>query len=170
MTGFVLWEEGSLFSSNENSALLLRAGDAWHALRLGFILRGSEDVLFPESLLDDWGHELGAPALYDWVNDNGIHFPRAEIFGTDLTGRPGQCFVRELDLVAGCACFAYEADDAPLASGTRLTAILIPRAGTGIPDRLAAPVNVTGPLAMAAVSWWSVDPAAAGHLDLGFLD
>jgi hypothetical protein len=170
MSGLVLWEEGSLFSSGEHSAFLLRPGGTRYALRLGFILRGSEEVLFPDSLLDDWGHELTAPALYEWVRDNGHHFPRAEIFGIRLGGRPGQCFIRELDLMAGCACFAYEADSAPLASGTRLTAILTSKVGSDRPQRVPAPLGLGGLLAMAAVSWWSVDPATTAGLDLDFLD
>jgi hypothetical protein len=170
MSGFVLWVEGTLFSRDEQAALMLRPGETQYALRLGFILRGSEEVILPESLLDDWGHELAAPALYEWVRENGLHFPRAEIFGFELNGRPGQCFVREVDLMAGYACFAFESEDAPLASGIRLNAILIPRADSGPPRRLPAPAEISAPLSMAAAEWWSVDPAATGQPDLDYLD
>lgn len=170
MSGFVLSVEGRLFSRDEQSALMLWPGDNQYALRLGFILRGTEEVIVPESLLDDWGHELTIPALYDWVRENGLHFPRAEIFGFDLNGRPGQCFVREVDLMAGYACYAFDSADAPLLLGMRLNAILIPKADSDRPRRLLAPVGISAPLSMAAVEWWSVDPAAVEQLDLDFLD
>ena len=50
-------------------------------LAFTFLEQGTEREIFPESLLDDWGHEIKTLALYDWVLENGLHFPRAEIFG-----------------------------------------------------------------------------------------
>ncbi|UCG23452.1 MAG: hypothetical protein JSW55_15065 [Chloroflexota bacterium] len=170
MSSIALPVEGVLYARGERMAFMLRPGDKRHVIRLGFILRGAEEVLFPESLLDDWGHEISTVELYDWARENGPHFPRAEIFGFDLTGAPGQCFVREVDLMAGYACYHFEMPSAAMTSGARLDAILLPEPGSGRPRRLRTPAGVETPLADASVEWWVVDFGGAGQPDLAFLD
>ena len=169
MSTIALWVEGNLFSQDEHTALLLRPGDKRHVIRLGFILRGSEQVLFPESLLDDWGHEIDSLELYAWLNENGPHFPRAEIFGFDSTGRPAQCFVREVDLMIGYACYVFGSTDEAIDTGVCLDAILLPRPDMDRPQRLAAPTEIQAPLSQAKVEWWAVESAATGQHALSFL-
>jgi len=169
MSAIALQVHGNLFSHGEHTALVYRPGEKHHVIRLGFILRGSEEVLFPESLLDDWGHEINTLELYEWVRENGPHFPRAEIFGFDSTGRPAQCFIREVDLMAGYACYVFGSTAAPLAKGVRLDAILLPKPDIDQPRRLAAPPEIDEPLSQASVEWWVTDSATTGQHDLAFL-
>ena len=170
MSAIALTVEGTIFSNDEHVAFMLRPGDKSHVFRLGFVLRGSEEALFPESLLDDWGHEIATVELYDWVRENGPRFPRAEIFGFDSKGRPAQCFVRDVDLMAGYACYIFELAGAAMTTGLPLDAILLPEPGFDRPRRLPSPAGIDPPLAGAGVTWWAVDPNAAVQLDLAFLD
>ena len=170
MPAITLMVEGTLFAQDERAAFVWRPGARRYFMRLGFILRGSEVVLFPESLLDDWGHEIASVELYDWVSNNGLDFPRAEIFGYDLTGLPAQCFVREVDLMAGYACYFFESAGAAMTSGVCANAILLPEPGSGRPQRVPVPAGIDAPLAEASVEWWVVDFNVARQSDLAFLD
>lgn len=161
---------GRLLQDDQGAALLLQPDEREYAIRLGFILRGSEEIILPESLLDDWGHEIVARELYSWVSENGPHFPRAELFGFDPAGRRQQCFIREVDLVAGYASYVFESADAPLNTGLRLSAILVPGATGDAPKRISAPSSIAAPLSNAAVQWWSVDPAGVERSGISFLD
>ena len=163
--------EGTVLVAGKRVALMLHAEGDSHILRLGLVLRGTEEVILPESLLDDWGHEMATLELYTWLKENGTHFPRAEIFGYDLAGRARQCFVRELELLAGYPCYMYESPAVAYGSGLLLEAILLPGAAGREPERLRSPAGVISPLAEANVQWWTVDAAAAhGSPDRSFLD
>ncbi len=161
---------GRLLVDDQGAAFLLQRGGRAYAMRLGFILRGSEEVILPDSLLDDWGHEIVSRALYSWVSENGLHFPRAEIFGFDPAGRRQQCFMREVDLPAGYASYVFETAAAPIDTGRRLSAIFIPGATGAEPKRISTPTSIAAPLSKAAVRWWSVDAAAVDDLEMHFLD
>jgi len=162
--------QGRLIDRREPAVFYLHPGNESSFIRLGFILRGSEEVILPESVLDDWGHEIATMELYAWVKENGLHFPRAEIFGYDLSGREQQCFVREIDLMAGYACYVFEAADSPLTEGRRLAAILVPGPAGAQPRPISPPSQVSAPLSRAAVKWWMVDETAVEALDLTFLE
>lgn len=161
---------GCLVSDAGRLAFIFRPGDRPYSLRLGFILRGSEEVILPESLLDDWGHEIATTELYAWVRENGPHFPRAEIFGYDSEGRSKQAYIREVDLMASYVCYAFDSADAPLSTGARLDAILLPMAGVVLPRRLASSRGIAAPLSGADVQWWAVQESADDTLKLAFLE
>jgi hypothetical protein len=147
------------------AALLLDpAADALF-LRYAFVERTSEQHVFPESVLDDWGHEMGTLSLYDWVFENGVHFPRAEVFGFAPDGAKRQRFLRELDLSGGLVCYAYDQPNCSYAEGSIVEVVLIADPGSDIPRRTIRPHDVTGPLAHAQVTWWSVNATYAMSID-----
>lgn len=169
MAGVLFRATGKLFSGGDRAALLFSPSGEQLVLRLGFVLRGSEAILFPESLLDDWGHEITSLELYTWTKNYGPHFPRAELFGFDTSGGPQQCFVRDLDLTSRYACFVYQGADTAFENGVRLSVLLLSEPGIDPPKRLEKPAKLTFPLREAAVEWWSVDPADAKPLALARL-
>jgi hypothetical protein len=158
MIGIRFKTTGRLNRTGERTTLLLTQDGRQYTLRLAFVLRGTEEKILPESLLDDWGHEISGLELYKWVKENATHFPRAELFGHDIDGRSQQCFMRELDLTAGYPLYVYEGDNAPLISGERLHAILLLGERTGR-HLTAPPENISFPLREAAVEWWLVNSA-----------
>lgn len=142
--------------------------DASLVLRFAFVVMGTEAPLFPSFLIDDWGGEVRGLALYQWVADNGNHFPRAEIFGFDRYGNSVQFFVRELELYARLLCFAYPNRETPLAEGQLLSAVLLPSAEATTTEKIKRPSHLKRPFSVARVSWWQV-PASQSRFDFGLL-
>ena len=89
-----------------------------------FTTRGDEVHIFPASLLDDWGTEIRGAKLYDWVRENGEHFPRAEMFGVDDNGRFTQEFIRGFELYFRFPCYLHQTDDRPLVNTIILPATM----------------------------------------------
>lgn len=169
MPGIPFKTLGSLISDGVQTALLLSFGGKHQVLRLGFVLRGTEETLLPETLLDDWGHEIRGADLYLWVRENAVHFPRAELFGFDLNGQPSQCFLRDLDLTASYTCYAFaDSSAASLKDGRQLTQILVPATTARQLRKSEVPAEISFPLSDAAVEWWTVDRAAAQRPDFDF--
>ena len=108
VSGKLFWENEA--AANGRSALLLTGVNPDPAeagllfLRFAYVLMGTEAPLFPSFLIDDWGGEIKGVSLYSWVKENGILFPRAEIFGFDRQGNQVQYFLRELELFARLLC------------------------------------------------------------------
>lgn len=153
---------GKLIDAGDRAVLLLDDQAQPVYLCYTLIVRESDDEIFPESLLDDWGYEIKSLHLYEWIQENGLQFPRAEIFGFDATGKRKQCFLRELDLMARYPCYAFEDIRTPIANGIIIEAILIPNRQTIQPKRIKRPLEIEGPLQDALVSWWQVP---AGNLE-----
>ncbi|MGD2078864.1 MAG: hypothetical protein PVH18_10800 [Chloroflexota bacterium] len=168
MSGIPFSTVGKLFTKNEQAALLLTPEGRRYTLRLGLVVRGAEEIVLPEILLDDWGHQIGGLALYQWVEQNAPHFPRAELFGFDLRGQDRQYFIRDLDLTAKYACYLYEAPSSAIADGTQLTSILLPVAHPGQRARTEPPADVSFPLANADLRWWLVQETLAGRPEYDF--
>jgi hypothetical protein len=124
-----------------------------------------EEGIFPALLLDDWGQEIKSLELYEWVRENGVNFPRAEIFGIDRNGQAAQVFLRELELFGKYPCYAYEDKAAPVTAGVQVVAIVLADKETVEPERIKRPAGVTGPLRYARVSWWQANPEVT---DWGF--
>jgi hypothetical protein len=135
-------------------------------LRYALIVRESEVEIFPESLLDDWGHEIKSLDLYDWIQENGFHFPRAEIFGFDKMGKRRQFFLRELDLMARYPCYAFESSHTPITKGVLVRANLIPNRHISQPKPIKCPPEIEGPMRNALVSWWHVPTGDLASVDL----
>jgi hypothetical protein len=134
-------------------------------LRYALVTRGPGDHIFPAVVLDDWGKERRNLTLYQWILENGDHFPRAEIFGFDIDGSETQAFVRAMEHFARFPCYAYAPDDPDISSGKLLSAILLPNAQVDEPQRIKKPQDLELPLSNARVSWWSV-PEGLEEFDL----
>lgn len=163
MPGVAFKVTGAILFDGERADLLLRQDGREYTLRLGFVLRGTEEPFLPESLLDDWGHEIKGADLYRWVKENASHFPRAELFGHDLRGRPQQCFIREVEVTARYACFLFDSPNTPLQDGLRIGGILLPADVSGRQKYGEPPAKIPFPLREADVEWWAVDLAQIGR-------
>lgn len=160
---------GRLLVAAESAALLLDPSANALYLRYAFVERGSEQHVFPASVLDDWGHEIKSMSLYDWVFENGPQFPRAEVFGFALDGSQRQRFLRELDLSSGLICYAYEGPDFSIADGHIIGVVLKMDAQSDEPRRIARPDDVASPLAYVRVAWWSLSAKQAGKIEIATL-
>ena len=156
--------QGRLMLSDEHAVLVLNSTDENVLLRFAFIQFGDEAELLPESLLDDWGHERKSLELYQWIHENGLHFPRAELFGYDSEGRKKQCFLRELDLQSRYPCYGYSSAGMRIANGTKISSFLIVNEET----EKALQTDDIGvfplPMRNAEVDWWLVNAANASEL------
>lgn len=157
---------GKLFNRDGRTALLLlndrpeTAGADSIYLRFAFVLQGSETLLFPAFILDDWGSEIRSRAVFQWVREYGDQFPRAEIFGCDANGRQIQRFVRELELTSRLGVMAFAKKGSKMADGKVIEAILLPDEKTTEPVQIQRPSNLKKPLISANVSWWRVNSAS----------
>jgi hypothetical protein len=156
---------GRIFEVNGRYALLLHNAQPelddpqLIYLRCAFITMGAEEPIFPASLLDDWGSEITSLALYNWIDEFGSQFPRAELFGFDAFGQETQLFLRELEQHSRWLCYAYPAADTPVRDGMLIKAILLPDASVTEPMKIKRPSWVELPLRRAQVQWWQVPPA-----------
>jgi hypothetical protein len=167
--------QGSLFTEDGRAALLLQdnqpqaeTADSLY-LRFAFVTREREERILPALILDDWGAEIKSLNLYEWVNEFGDQFPRAELFGFDLDGQERQYFLRELELYARLPCYAYAHRYTPLSEGLPVEAILLPREEAAAPRPTKRPIQMKRPLRTARVSWWQVPPAIT-TFDFSLLD
>lgn len=169
MVGIPFKISGTMYSSAGRAAFLLSQEGRQYTLRLGYVLRGTGETLLPETLLDDWGHEVAGAELYHWVGQNAAQFPRAELFGLDIGGRPWQCFLREVDLTASYPCFVFEdPSKAALTSSVQITDILVPATGVGHQTQQPPPGNIPFPLRRADATWWLVDRFSIGRPGFDF--
>jgi hypothetical protein len=155
---------GTLIIDGDKAALRLgAAGDAERVyLAYALVTQGPELQVLPSVLLDDWGNEVSDLALFDWIGENGLRFPRAEIFGESPTGAPVQYFLRDLELFGRYPVYAYLQPDAPAGSGVLLRAVLLPGATATDPAPADPPADVGEPLRRAQVEWWRVGPRVSG--------
>lgn len=133
-------------------------------LRYAFVTLGPEAHILPAFLLDDWGNEKKGLALYDWVEKNGLYFPRAEIFGFRPGGQKTQIFLRELDLILKYRCYAYPTAETPLADGRLIETIYLP--DDEVTELTPAKRPSTAPrlLSKSAVRWFK-KPTLHNHFD-----
>ena len=125
-------------------------------LRYAFVTLGPEEHILPAFLLDDWGNEVKGLGLYDWVKENGLYFPRAEMFGFKPDGQETQIFLRELDLVLKYRCYAYPTADSPLANGRLIETIFLPDNSVSEPTAAKRPSNAPPLLSKSAVHWFKI--------------
>lgn len=149
---------GELVPFGDGLALRFDSRDDAETVYLTYALvtQGPELHVLPAMLLDDWGTEIGGLRLYRWIEENGLRFPRAEVFGQDPNGNTVQYFVRDLELFGQYPLYAFSADDAPVTSGVLLDAVIIPREGIALPEPVDLPDGISAPLRRAKVGWWAV--------------
>ena len=161
---------GADFFVENGKAFLLTAEDRFSAdspsvyLRYALTMRGNETLFFPSVVLDDWGNEIKKLDLYRWLQQEGERFPRAEVFGVGLDGRPIQRFLRDLELFFKYPCYVYPSAETPIDQGVLVEAIGILFPSQLIPERIKCPPFITQPLTRARVQWWSVPPDSP-HFD-----
>ena len=158
---------GVLIVDGDFVALLLgekEDGDVF--LTYALATMGTEHHILPSILLDDWGSEIKHLELYRWFRENGMHFPRAEVFGETPQGVATQYFLRDLELYGRYPTYAAPERVTPAAERLSLNAVLIPDAAANKPIPTDVPDNIAPPLREARVSWWRVPHMPA---DLNFI-
>ncbi|MCI0395380.1 MAG: hypothetical protein L0332_04615 [Chloroflexi bacterium] len=160
---------GTLWVEAGRAALWLEETAGPVYLRFALLALDLERQIVPAVVLDDWGKEIRGQEMFGWLRENGPYFPRAEVFGFDLQGRPQQYFLKELELTARYSCYAAADPAAPLAAGAPLEAVLLPDDQvTGI-ARTRRPAGITLPLRHAQLTWWQVNPALKPTFSLALL-
>jgi hypothetical protein len=127
---------------------------------------GPEEHVFPCFILDDWGKERTGLEVYAWIEENGNHYPRAEIFAMGSAGDERQQFLREFDLLARFPVYALPSRKSPITEAVRIRAIVRTDDSVAEPTREKRPTDMTGPLARSRVSWWR---APSSYRGLDFL-
>lgn len=160
---------GTLIVDGEKVALRLGEPEAADHVYLAYALvtQGPEYHILPSILLDDWGNEIGSLRLYAWIRENGLRFPRAEVFGESPAGAPAQYFLRDLELFGRFPVYAFRDADAPATAGTLVRDVLLPEAAATEPRPTEPPQEITSPLREGQLRWWRVNTSQAG---LGFTD
>jgi hypothetical protein len=163
---------GTVIDDGQRLALLLEPGgdpDAGPSVFLAHALttQGIAAQIIPSVLLDDWGNEVKGLVLYDWIDEHGLRFPRAELFGLSPGGERVQYFLRDMELFTPLVTYAATNPALPIAEWRPLRAVLVPDAALLAPEQGAMPDSVTGPLRRAGVTWWRVPPFVG---DLDFIE
>lgn len=153
--------QGELIASDGRWALLLNDSAENLFLSFAYSVLESTEMILPELVLDDWGKEIANLRLYEWIKENGLHFPRAEIFGFDPNGSPRQYFLRELDLMSGYSCFAFRERSSNPEAGLQIEAALILNDNVSEPRKVETPPIIKPPLRHIQVGWWQVRPESA---------
>lgn len=151
---------GKLVSFGDGLALRLHNPDDADTVYLAYALvtQGPELQVLPSVLLDDWGTEISGLQIYRWIEEHGLRFPRAEIFGKDTSGNSVQYFLRDLEMFGKYPAYAFWGESAPDDSGRQLDSILIVRDGITNPEQTNPPDGISAPLRRAKVNWWAVGP------------
>lgn len=151
---------GKLVGEEDGPVLRLDAEEAGHHVYLAYALvtQGPGHHVLPSVLLDDWGNEIEQLRLYDWIKENGMRFPRAEVFGKTPSGQSVQYFLRDLELFGKYPVYVFAADDAPDSSGTLLPTIVIVEEDADSPEPGGPPDWVSGRLRSAQVEWRRAGP------------
>jgi hypothetical protein len=142
---------------DDERALLLLDESSEVYLRFALVELNSGAHVFPESILDDWGKEIRNFQIYHWLGENGIYFPRAELFGYGPDDKPVQRFIRELDLTRRYPCYVYLNRSDPLSKGIIISDGVLVTRGLPDPDLISTPANLSELLKDAAIRWWSAD-------------
>jgi hypothetical protein len=160
---------GRVLSDDNQAALILDPIGGTLLVRYALVQTGSGKHILPETILDDWGHEIRGLQIYSWVRENGPRFPRAEVFGFEPTGSRTQCFMRELELMSRYPCYIYPDEGYPIAAGVKLDAAIIVEPGSAAPRPIRDLSAVPGLLADGQLKWWTIGHEAVVMLDPTFL-
>lgn len=146
---------GSILEGEAGGLLWDESADPLY-LRYAFVTLGPEEHILPAFLLDDWGKEIKGLGLYEWVEENGLYFPRAEIFGFIPSGQETQVFLRALDLVLKYRVYAYPQADTPLAEGRFIENVYLPDETVTKLEPAKRPSSAPRLLAKSAVRWFKI--------------
>jgi hypothetical protein len=159
MSAITLRTGGTLLQKEQRLALLLQEDGPPVYLRFALIQQGTGDHIFPEVVLDDWGHERRSLDVYRWIYEEGSVFPRAEVFGFDRSGAEAQIFLRKIEIYFKLPCYAYRKRRAGVSDGQLLHAIFVVDPDfAGAPQKTKAPAASEWSLRHAALTWRRVGP------------
>ena len=146
---------GRLVADGDSFNLRLEASDSENQIFLAYALvtQGPEHQILPSVLLDDWVNEIKGLGIYQWINENGLRFPRAEVFGFSPTGAPAQYFLRDLELFTKYPVYAFSAQDAPDFSGVSVRVVLIPTESIDAGQTVEPPEGISVLLCRGQVDW-----------------
>jgi hypothetical protein len=149
---------GRLVADGDRFNLRLEASDSENQIFLAYALvtQGPEHQILPSVLLDDWGNEIKGLGIYQWINENGLHFPRAEVFGFSPTGTPAQYFLRDLELFTKYPVYAFSDQDASDSSGVSVGVVLIPTGSIDTSQPIEPPEGISVLLRRGQVDWQPV--------------
>lgn len=149
---------GELVSFEGGLALRIGQSENPQTIYLAYALvtQGPELQILPSVLLDDWGSEISGLRLYQWIDENGLQFPRAEVFGKNTNGLPVQYFLRDLELFGKYPVYAFTAADAPDDSGQLVESILVVSDMTTEPLPTQPLDGISHLLRRGKVDWWLV--------------
>jgi hypothetical protein len=156
---------GSIYIVDDVAVVVARSEQDELNLKFALVEYLDGNHLIPDSVLDDWGREIKGAALYSWIQENGLRFPRAEIFGHRPDGQPVQRFLREIDLSARYSCYAYLELNSDIEDGILIRAIIRPDQTLQQPKLEGIPAPVPGLLSMADIQWWEANPDQPGQID-----
>ena len=123
-------------------------------LRYALTIRGSESLVFPALILDDYGNRVRKLKLYEWLRTQGDYHPRSEVFGYEQSGKETQHFVRELEIYFKYPVFVYPDLETPLQKGVQLSKIVLLNNNIARAEKTERPAETKSPLRRAAVEWW----------------
>lgn len=155
---------GVLIADGGRVALRLEDGSQEVYLTYALTTQGIAARVIPGVLLDDWGKQITGLSLYAWVRENGLRFPRAEVFGYTPDGENVQYFLRDMELFAAYPVYASTDSAAPIAQWLPLRAVVIANVSLSVPQSVEVPATIEGPLRNADVNWWHV-PLVLDDLD-----
>jgi hypothetical protein len=99
-------------------------------VRPGYLLWNGRGYLLPDEAIDDVGHRYRGRDAFQWIEQRGDAYPRADAIGVLTSGAPESVFMKELDL-ANVALFA---SGQPSGTPVRLDLLL---EALAVPDGLA---------------------------------
>lgn len=159
MKAFSEKQQAEVVTDNGRSFLLMQPDqpDKQLFLRYALVRQGTEELVYPRFILDDWGNEVPKAEMFDWIKEYGWQFPRAEIFGLDEDGEEGQWFLREFELYAKWRCVASPEKNTPIPDCWRIEAVLWPEDVAEV-VKVKRPLadQLNSPLRKSYVTWWHV--------------
>lgn len=133
-------------------------------LRPGYRLFAEPDYLLPTEVIDDIGQHFFAPECYEWIEQRGDLFPRADAIGILPSGEKRGLFMKEVDL-AEMAAFA-----GPVGEARPIVRVDLAIEARAEPDGLAlAPIEFPINLLARALPCYRLAPGAFGAVGAAIL-
>lgn len=129
-------------------------------LRPGYRFRHRADYLLPTEVIDDVGQHLLAPDCYDWLEQRGDAYPRADMIGLlAASGEKHTAFIKELDLVE----LTVFAEPAARLDNSRPVRVDLAIEALAVPDGYAlTPTDFPLPLFARALPCYRLAPGVFG--------
>ena len=156
--------QGSLYTFPNKVLFVNGENGIRHYFAFGLSPKGIDEDFYPESLLDDWGHEITGLNLFTWIQKNGSDFPRAELFGFSGNGNSRQYFLRELELWSKYPCLVSSNPIKKPTDGKKLDIVVLLDDKCKSTRQIESIPNIDFPFNKANVSWWETAGTIAPEL------